>query len=332
MTPTSRPTLTDAVTHIEAFGVVAAARFGLRPAAPLELLSHRENAVFRVDDAVSGARYVLRIHRPGYQNQRSIRSELAWMEALSEAGVATPSALAGVDSDPIQAVTIDAIGVPFDCDVFHWIEGAPPGDADLAETYRMVGSINARMHCHVQAWSPPDGFERHVWDEGGMVGTDPLWGRFGDLTALSGEQRALLSEARNGVRERVIAFGKTPDLYGLIHSDLVPENILVTKDGPMVIDFDDCGFGWFLYDYASCVSRHEGGESFDTIHNAWVEGYRGVAPLSDDILDEALTFRLARQIVRLGWLHGRRDSLYAADYRHIAIAAACRLARQFLDK
>jgi Ser/Thr protein kinase RdoA (MazF antagonist) len=331
MTPTSRPTLADVVIHIDAFGAAATARFGLRPAAPLALLSHRENAVFCLDDAVSGERYVLRVHRPGYQNQRSIRSELAWMAALTEAGVTTPSTLAGVDGDPVQAVTIDAIGAAFDCEVFHWIEGVPPGDTDLAETYRMVGSITARMHRHVQAWSPPDGFERHVWDEDGMVGVDPLSGRFDDLEALSGEQRALLNQVRDTVRERIIAFGKTPDLYGLIHSDLVPENILVTADGPMVIDFDDCGLGWFLYDYASCVSRHEGGDSFDAIHNAWVEGYRGVSPLPDDILHEALTFRLARQIVRLGWLHGRRDSLYAADYTHIAIAAARRLARQFLD-
>ncbi len=254
------------------------------------------------------------------------------METLSEAGVTTPSTLAGVDGDPVQAVTVDAIGAPFDCEVFHWIEGAPPGDTDLAETYRMVGSITARMHRHVQAWSPPDGFERHVWDEDGMVGADPLWGRFDDLEALSYEQRALLNEARDIVRERIIAFGKTPDRYGLIHSDLVPENLLVTADGPMVIDFDDCGFGWFLYDYASCVSRHEGQDNFDAIHNSWVEDYRSVAPLPDDILGEALTFRLTRQIVRLGWLHGRRDSPYATDYTHIAIAAACRLARQFLGE
>ena len=332
MAPTSRPTLTDAVTHIEAFGAAAAARFGLCPAAPLELLSHRENAVFRLDDAISGARYVLRIHRPGYQNQRSIRSELAWMEALTEAGVTTPSTLAGVDGDPVQAVTIDAIGAPFYCEVFHWIEGVPPGDTNLAETYRMVGSITARMHCHVQTWSPPDDFERHVWDEDGMVGPAPLWGRFDGLEALSGEQRALLNQVRDTVRERIIAFGKTPDRYGLIHSDLVPENLMVTEDGPMVIDFDDCGLGWFLYDYASCMSRHEGHDNFDTIHDAWIEGYRGVALLHDEILDEALTFRLTRQIVRLGWLHGRRDSLHAAEYTPAAIAAACRLARQFLDK
>ena len=332
MTPIRQPTLTDVVSHIDTFGAAAAAKFGLRPATPLELLSHRENAVFRLDDAGSDARYVLRVHRPGYQNPRSIRSELSWMEALTTAGVDTPSALPGIDGDPVQAVALDGGGAPFDCDVLHWIEGVPPGDTDLAETYRMVGSINARMHGHVQQWTPPDGFERHVWDEDGMVGSDPLWGRFGDHEALTGEQRSLLTEARDKVRERVIAFGKTPDRYGLIHADVLPENIMVTKDGPMVIDFDDCGFGWFLYDYATCVSFHEREDSFDTVHNAWVEGYRSVAPLPDEILKETLTFRLARYIVVLGWLHGRRDSPFAAEHTPTAIKTACSLAREFLGK
>ncbi|MFP6742939.1 MAG: phosphotransferase [Alphaproteobacteria bacterium] len=275
MTPIRQPTLTDVVSHIDTFGAAAAAKFGLRPATPLELLSHRENAVFRLDDAGSDARYVLRVHRPGYQNPRSIRSELSWMEALTAAGVDTPSALPGIDGDPVQAVALDGGGAPFDCDVLHWIEGVPPGDTDLAETYRMVGSINARMHGHVQQWTPPDGFERHVWDEDGMVGSDPLWGRFGDHEALTGEQRSLLTEARDKVRERVIAFGKTPDRYGLIHADVLPENIMVTKEGPMVIDFDDCGFGW---------------------------------------------------------LHGRRDSPFAAEHTPTAIKTACSLAREFLGK
>ena len=332
MTPESQPTLTDVVTHIDKFGAAAAAKFGLRPTATPALLSHRENAVFRIDDAATGQPYVLRVHRPGYQNQRSIRSELAWMEALNQHGVHTPSALAGLDGDPVQAVAIDAIPMAFDCDVLHWIEGVPPGDTDLAETYRLVGSINARMHDHAQTWTPPHDFERQVWDEDGLVGVDPLWGRFGDLEALDDGQRALLGEARDKARQRLMAFGKTLDRYGLIHADVLPDNILVAADGPMVIDFDDCGFGWFLYDYATCVSFHEGEDSFDTVHNAWVEGYRSVAPLPGDILDETLTFRFIRYIVVLGWLHGRRDSPFAADYTPFAVDMACRLAREFLDR
>ena len=323
-------TLTDVVDNIDAFAAAAAARFGLRPASRPALLSHRENAVFRIDDAKSGEPYVLRVHRPGYQNPRSIRSELAWMEALREAGVNTPAALPGMDGDPVQSVAIDAIAAPFDCDVLYWIEGVPPGATDLAETYRLVGSINAKMHQHVQGWTPPAAFERQVWDEDGLVGGDPLWGRFADLEALSDDQRALLFEARDAVRERVMTYGKTPDRYGLIHADVLPDNILVTAHGPMVIDFDDCGFGWYLYDYATCVSFHEGDESFDAVHDGWVAGYRSVAPLPACFDDEALTFRLARFIVILGWLHGRRDTPFAREYTPTGVATACRLAREFL--
>ena len=328
----STATLSDVVDNIETFGPVATAQFGIHAAGPLELLSHRENAVFRVDDAGSGKRYVLRVHRPGYQTPASIRSELAWMAALREAGVDTPAALPGVDGEWVQSVAIDAIAAPFDCDVLYWIEGVPPGETDLAETYRLVGSINAKMHRHVQGWTPPGDFERQVWDEDGLVGGDPLWGRFADLEALSDDQRALLSAARGAVRQRLMAYGKTPDRYGLIHADVLPDNILVTADGPMVIDFDDCGFGWYLYDYATCVSFHEGAESFAAVHDGWVAGYRGVAPLPPSFEAEALTFRLARFIVILGWLHGRRDTPFAAAYTPTGIATACRLAREFLDR
>ena len=332
MTPRPAANLTDVVDNSDAFVGAAAARFGLRPASRPTLLSHRENAVFRVDDAATGARYVLRVHRPGYQNPRSIRSELAWMEALREAGVDTPAALPGSDGALVQSVAIAAISAPFDCDMLHWIDGVPPGATDLAETYRLVGSINAKMHRHVQGWTPPAGFERQVWDEDGMVGADPLWGDFADLEALSGDQRALLGEARDAVRQQLIAYGNTSDRYGLIHADVLPDNILVTRDGPMVIDFDDCGFGWFLYDYATCVSFHEGEASFAAVHDGWVAGYRSVAPLPPSFEDEALTFRLARYIVVLGWLHGRHDSPFAAEYTPRGIANACQLAREFLDR
>ena len=328
--------LSHVVDDLDAFAAAATERFGVRTVSPPVLLSYRENAVFRVDDASTGGRYVIRAHRPRYQTERSIRSELAWMQALRQSGVDTPAAVAGTDGDLVQAVALDGWREPLYCDMMHWIEGVPPAadnaGGDLAETYHLVGSINARMHRHVRAWETPPGFERHAWDEDGMFGDAPLWGRFGDLEALTGNQVALLSEACDATRARVVAFGKAPDRFGLIHADMLPENILVTSGGPQVIDFDDCGFGWFLYDFATCVSFHEGKDSFATVHDAWIGGYRGVAPLPDEFLEESLTFRLARFIVILGWLHGRRDTSFAKAHTPWAVATACGLAREFLGR
>ncbi len=45
------------------------------------LINLSENHTFRIDRA-DGARFILRVHRPGYQSPASIRSELEWLEAL----------------------------------------------------------------------------------------------------------------------------------------------------------------------------------------------------------------------------------------------------------
>ena len=44
-----------------------------------------------------------------------------------------------------------------------------------------------------------------------------------------------------------------------------------------VIDFDDCGFSWFMYDFATTVSFFEDHPQVPDLKDAWVEGYRSVA-------------------------------------------------------
>ena len=60
--------------------------------ATIELISLSENAVFRID-ATDGARYALRIHRPGYNSLPELESELLWTEALREAGIDVSAAV-----------------------------------------------------------------------------------------------------------------------------------------------------------------------------------------------------------------------------------------------
>ena len=48
-------------------------------------------------------------------------------------------------------------------------------------------------------------------------------------------------------------------------------------DQTYVIDFDDCGFGWFLYDFGAAVSFFEHDPRGPRADRAWVEGYRRVA-------------------------------------------------------
>ena len=61
--------LSHVVDDLDAFAAAATARFGVRTVSPPVLLSYRENAVFRVDDASTGGRYVIRAHRPALSDR-----------------------------------------------------------------------------------------------------------------------------------------------------------------------------------------------------------------------------------------------------------------------
>ena len=94
--------------------------------ARIELVKYRENAVFSVR-AADGSRYAMRVHRPGYRSDAHIRSEIAWMRALAEAGVRTPEVVDTRDGDVLARV--EAVGVPEPryCDLSRWIDGAQLG-------------------------------------------------------------------------------------------------------------------------------------------------------------------------------------------------------------
>jgi len=317
--------------RLRQLAVAALERFGLAPDSTLELLKHRENAVFRVDDAGSGRRYVLRVHRAGYQTPASIHSELQWMDALCQAGIRTPRALAGRDGHWVQTLSVKGVPEPRHCDVISWVEGEPLDATNSIEAYELLGELHAQLHNHSRGWSRAPGFTRQRWDDDGMLGADPLWGRFQDLEALDADQLALMKRARSVVLERLARFGKTHDSFGLIHADFMPDNVLLHHGVASVIDFDDSGFGWYLYDPATLFALSIADEAFPSMLDAWTRGYRSVADLPDQHLAELPTFIMARCLVGLGWLHTRRETDLARLLTDAIVKMSCDYAESLLS-
>lgn len=297
--------------------------------ARLALLHHRENAVFRVE-AATGERFALRVHRPGYQTRASVQSELAWTDALRDADVDSPAAVAGTDGERVQEVAhADVPGARL-CVLFRWVEGAPLAGADTVAAFELLGTINAKLHRHAEHWTPPPAFVRQRWDLDGMLGKHALWGRFGDLAALTAAERTLLSRAADAVRSELMQYGTGADRFGLIHADLMPDNVLVDGGVPRLIDFDDCGFGWFLYDLATLLQLHEGRPHHDAALDAWLRGYRRVRALDDAHMGRLPALSMARRLVVLGWLHTRRDTDVARAVTSTLVRGTCTRAEAFL--
>jgi len=310
-------------------------------ATDMHLIKYRENAVFRVELA-DGRRVALRIHRHAYHSDAELHSELQWLDALAAAGISVPQILPAQDGALFRNVQVPAVPEARQVDIFAWVEGRQLGSVEagvehdlptVRGIYRTIGTLAARLHEHSTRWTLPEGFVRHAWDADGLAGATPFWGRFWELEQLNDEERSLLVQARDAVHAGLSAYGSDPangGRYGLIHADLVAENLLVDGADLRLIDFDDAGFGWHLFELATALYFESDAPHFETAFAALVEGYRSVRDLPETQLAHMPLFFAARSFTYLGWIHTRPETETARTLGPMLIDMACRAARRYL--
>jgi Ser/Thr protein kinase RdoA (MazF antagonist) len=325
----------DVATRLEPVARRAMAECGVSDEARLTLLNVSENATYAVDDPASGERTVLRVHRHGYHDAAEIESELAWLTALREqAGVRTPHVL--TTDDGRRLLALHEAGAPDPRYVVHfeWLPGVEPTPTDerLPESFELLGAITARMHNHVSTWRTPAAFARFAWDYEGSFGSVARWGRWQDGVAVGAAEREVLGRLDDMLRTRLAHFGTGPGRYGLVHADLRLANLLVEGDQTYVIDFDDCGWSWFLYDFGAAVSFFEHDPRIPELTDAWVRGYRSERSL--DAADEAEieTFVLMRRLLLVAWIGSHSGTDLARSMGAEYTAGSCELAEAYLSR
>ncbi len=318
--------------HLDSVAERALPLWGLS-SAPLTLLNISENATYRVDVGDDEPPLILRVHRTDYHTIDGVRTELAWMKALkSDAGVETPQAVPAFDGELIKLVETPELNESRMVVMFEFIAGDEPDESALIEPFKRLGAVAARMHLHARSWQRPAYFERLVWDYEHSLGDTPNWGRWQDGMGLDDDIVALLQQADETVRGRLARFGNGPDRFGLIHADLRLANLLETGDDTRVIDFDDAGLGWFLYDIATALSFMETHEQLDALIEAWVGGYRTVAPLSEAEVAEIPTFLMLRRLLIIAWIGSHSDTDLAQELGVEFTAASVPLARDYVTR
>ncbi|HHI81881.1 MAG TPA: aminoglycoside phosphotransferase, partial [Rhizobiales bacterium] len=238
----------------------ALGHYALPKGATAELVNLSENATYKVEKPGGSRRWALRVHREGYHSKTAIASELAWVKALRTSGAAiTPVAVPGLDGKEIQTVSHSNTGSPRHVVLFEWESGSEPSEEehDLRGPFEILGRTTAAMHKHVRTWQRPEWFERLTWDFETSLGDRPHWGSWRDGMGMDDERRRLFGDTVDLIARRLENFGKSADRFGLIHCDMRLANLLIEGDTTKVIDFDDCGFGWLMYDCATTVSFFE---------------------------------------------------------------------------
>ena len=303
----------------------------------LEPVTISENATFRV--GAGGQWRILRVHRLGYHTPTQIASELAWLDAVrDEAGVRTPRVEPAADGERVVQVADPGGGPDRSVVLFELLPGAEPAPEALVPLAALLGRITARLHAHARAWRPPAWFDRFRWDADAAFGPAPRWGRWQDGPGVGPAERQLLARTEAVVSRRLSGYGTGADRFGLVHADLRAANLLVEPaavdpgSGISVIDFDDCGFSWYLYDLAAALSFVEDRPDLPDAIEAWLDGYRAVEPVPAEDAAEVDTLVMLRRMSLLAWLGTHHRVPTATELSDTFAARTCALAETYLTR
>lgn len=299
----------------------------------VQLLNYSENATYLVKNTETDEKYILRVGRLGYNSKREIESELAWLLSIAEhSSIHVSLPILACDGEYIQEIVFE--NERYHCILFTFLAGDAPdenNEADLIKQFEALGEITAHLHEHSMNFRENlTTIQRLSWDYETIIGSNAKWGRWQDGLGMTKERIELFEKVSKQIKNRLEQFGKGPEHYGLIHSDLRLANLLVEGRQIKVIDFDDCGYSYYLYDLAGSLSFIEHKPYVPALIHAWLKGYRKVRALSIEEELEIPTFIMMRRLQLIAWI-GSRDNDTTRELGSGFTVATDRLAREYLQ-
>jgi Ser/Thr protein kinase RdoA (MazF antagonist) len=287
--------------------------------ARMRFIAHGENTTFRVDASPHGSppgrreRFLLRVHRPARHGRHvdpsaAIRSELKWLTALrADTDLSVPEPVPTGDGDLTAIATADGVPEPRVCSVLRWMDGRVHTASPRPVHLRRLGIAMARLHNHAEGWRRPADFVRIHWDWATFFGDTMEYGginaaRVWDL--LPDDVRRRYDQVASRMERVMARLGGGTDMVGLIHADLHLDNALFLGDDVRLIDFDDCGSGYWLYDVAVALWELRHRHDYESFRTAFLDGYLRHRPLPTDDLAHLDDFIATREVAFGLWYAG----------------------------
>ena len=242
------------------------------------------NMLFFLD--TEDARFTLRIYRAGTSIDK-IRSEVYWLKALWNTGrIKTLSPVPGRDGEMIQSISPNDLPSRYAV-VYDWIPGETLAEK-TPELIRNLGTMVGRMHHVSETLELPQWFTRPRYDIDSV--TLKIEAALeSDHTDASAEEFAKLSSLSSRFSQFVTEQGEGRNVFGLIHSDLEPHNIIISDGHPCPIDVVEFGFGYYISDILT-LSRHLNEDE----QAIFFEGYQEIRALPKDYRQQLALFEELR--------------------------------------
>jgi Ser/Thr protein kinase RdoA (MazF antagonist) len=255
------------------------------------------NAMFQVT-APSGESYALRLQFPRlHKTFEQIRSELRWLSALRrDTTLQVPEPVVS-DEGYITFQPIEGLAEPVSVVLFRWLDGEHLTETLTTAQAVEAGRFLARLHTQSKQYVLPPEFDRPRFDWDGLLGERSLYFPGDNRSIFTPEQSGIFACAAASLVDQMTALGNRPGSFGLIHADFVLSNMLFNEKGVGALDFDDCGFGFYLYDLAPLLLQLLDQPDYVDLRQAFLDGYASLLPLVDGdaaVIESMIAARLLR--------------------------------------
>jgi Ser/Thr protein kinase RdoA (MazF antagonist) len=221
--------------------------YGTSPEKLILLTGGHYNAVYEFPVDNAGNSGILRIGVEDCLAEQTL-GMLEWVCFLSEQGAPVVAPLSSLHGALLEHLEQD--GKRYIITAFEKAEGTlaeniPPNEW-TEELFCSIGRAVGKFHAVSKRYKPSQpALTRLHWYDSYEV--QQATRQLAKRTDPAGEKLA-------EVITRLKSLPKSPEDYGLIHDDLHFANFLVKPDGGVaIIDFDDCGYGWFAIDVAMAL-------------------------------------------------------------------------------
>ncbi|MGB3493248.1 MAG: phosphotransferase [Elainellaceae cyanobacterium] len=323
-------TSTEQAQQLEKLAETVLPQYGFQQA-EVQLISHGDNTVFAVNgsrellvESDSGVglserhllhrpkaseRFILRVHRSRYLTPKAIESELHWLTHLHHnTPVSVPQPISTGDNILCPSAQMLGMPEPRICSLTGWVKGRSPLDLHRPERSQphilvAIGRLLGTLHHHSAQWTAPESFTRPYWNWDGLFGKGAGYSDDGDrVWELTPQPYRRLFEAVSTQAKNAMAdLGEERDQFGLIHGDFWLGNLLIQAEDIGVIDFADCGFGYWGYDLSRFLNDFSTEPLYSACLDHLLQGYTQVRPFPDAQLRHLKLFGAMQQVTLALW-------------------------------
>jgi Ser/Thr protein kinase RdoA (MazF antagonist) len=240
-------------------------------------LGHNSGAAFRVESADAG-RLLLKIHAPQGEGEplsdRAILGGLQWLAVMAEL-TDTPVQTPLPDPQGALLPSLNFRGLSLPCSLQRWLDGHHVDELSTDQAHG-VGALMGRWHTFSEQQGTT--FESAV-----PYDVQYLTRALDDLRAvsttgvMSGDCRDAIERATELACILVDSMGTAADVFGVIHGDVNPDNIIVSDDGAVrFIDLAQLAIAPYLWDLGTALYQFS--YQAASVRRAMVTGYRSVRP------------------------------------------------------